>query len=265
MSTQPKHVVSPAARRQLNIAMSDLIAAKGSYEDEQLYYMALGKLTAQMSGAEPYESMIEQYKSINRVEEKDAGEPTTVAYFFGNIRDLRRGKWVLNRALELDYLPLCMRTDKNDKNCKDVYWSVKNVTKSAAWDVFNAHKDIFTQIDFLSDKNEAARAIKTAAKPGVKKIRAPKTVIQPTAEEMLASQVQEEKPTTSDIQSVEENTKMLDTQVTEEKPVIESEEEVIFKDESLEALLNNKEIVVTEQTIEVKEEEQSVEDMLGVH
>src|SRR6266702_390645 len=154
-----KQEVTPLMKRRLMTAISDHWATKQSYTDETLFYADLGKLHAQLSGDLAFE--LKDFKAaVATVYHDEKAEATTTAYFTASIRDMRAGKWILNRALELDYLPQSRRIVATDH----IRYSIPRISKRVANHVFAEHKDIFLKLEFLDDLNQDARAEKKSRK-----------------------------------------------------------------------------------------------------
>lgn len=238
VSTPVRYKVPQAAKRQLRIAISDLIAAKDSFENSNDFFTALGKLYAQMDGTEPYEAPTMTFKKIEHVTET-VGEPVTTAYFYAPKTKLREGKLYLNKAFDLIHYPPGKKFDT------EVRYAIKDVTKKDAWAVFNASNNLFTKIDFLSDMNAAKRAIVQAQKPVTTRTRKIKNAPAPVKQadlldDTLANEIIEEK--IEEQQTVEEHVDLLiDEQLIDEKPVEEKSEKE--QEDEIEELFNNNDLL----------------------
>jgi hypothetical protein len=148
-----KHSVTSAQRRKLAIYISD-IANNISHIDEVREaqdYALLGKLTAMMEGAIPFDtSFLPDIKVVPLKEKSD--EKTFTAYFHGDVRDMRIIKKVLRRCLDLEHDAHAMRVNKEDKNDPRRHWSVRDVTKAAAHKIVEMNPTLFTSVTF-SDMN----------------------------------------------------------------------------------------------------------------
>lgn len=236
VSAPVRYAVPQAAKRQLRIAISDLIAAKDSFENSNDFFTALGKLYAQMDGTEPYEAPTMTFKRVEHVTET-VGEPVTTAYFYAPKTKLREGKLYLNKSFDLVHYPPGKKI-----NDKEVRYAIKDVTKKDAWAVFNASTNLFTKIDFLSDMNATKRAIAQAQKPV--KTRARKIKNAPVEQtdllnDTLANEIIEEKV---EEQQIEEHVDLLiDEQLVDEKPVEEKSEKE--QEDEIEELFNNDDLL----------------------
>jgi hypothetical protein len=151
MSNENK--ITPAQKRQLNIRLSDLMAAKDSYEDEEQFFAEVGRLTSMAMGAIPFEGGIE-FKTLPPIKDK-ADEKTVVAFFYASATQIREVKQCLQRSLQLLHFPHGMNTE--DPGVRR--FRVNDVTRTAANRVFNANPHLFTQVTF-SDTNREDSGIK---------------------------------------------------------------------------------------------------------
>jgi len=183
-----KFDVTPLQKRKLQIAISDLWATKYLYDstNEQDFYANLGKLHAQLAGDIEYE--LPDFKAAStRVIKDERGNPTTTAYFYGSIKDMRAGKWALAGTLDLDYLPQSRRMADGS-----VRYSIPKITKAVANQVFVEHSNLFTNVEFLEDINREKRSLKKNKNQDVFNVPVPDMPITQTTEEILEDRIDEQ-------------------------------------------------------------------------
>lgn len=164
-----KHEVTPQMKRRLLTAISDHWATKILFnaDTEQDFFAQLGRLHAQLSGDLPFE--LTDFKSKTALVFDEQGDPTTTAFFYAPLPEMRRAKWTLNKSLDLDYLPQGRRMLDGG-----LRFSIPKMTKRAARQVFDENRDLFTKIEFHDDIVAQERAAKKAAKlPAVFNVPAP--------------------------------------------------------------------------------------------
>lgn len=275
-NTMAKNTVSPMAKRQLQIKISDHWATKIKYtpENDAEFYEKLGHLTAQLMGQEEYIPDASM-KAVSVVEVETTEEPTVVAFFYSTIENLRTGKWTLNRALELEHLPMGMRVkDFNGKETGEIRFSVKNMTKAAAHAVVKDNPTVFTRVEF-SDAAVLERAAARAAEKA-KKVIENAGIVKPKKEKKLRPIKQTQQEIVDELFNQPElPEEEIDNHTHEENSVKEEEihdnkenseetiEETSAFEKSVEDLLNET-IVEEEKKEEVVIDDATLDDLMSI-
>ncbi len=180
-----KYTVTAMQKRQLDIRISDLLAAKDSYKDEQEWFAKVGEMMAMKSGVVPFSGGVE-FKSLPPMKEK-IGEKTFLVYYFADAKYLREAKLCLMRSHQLLHQPHAMSTDQAGIR----KYKVDNLTRRAAMQVFEHNRNIFCDIIIVDTNREDTKVEVTEILPSVPSVEAPEVI-----EEVVEEVSQETSPVT---------------------------------------------------------------------